>query len=45
MDLKSTYKIETKRCLKMHVAGKDPKAVTKGIIEKYNVVEKYQLKK
>jgi hypothetical protein len=29
----------------MHVAGKDPKAVTKGIIEKYNVVEKYQLKK
>jgi hypothetical protein len=28
----------------MHVTGKDPKAATIGIIEKYDVVEKYQLK-
>jgi hypothetical protein len=28
----------------MDVAGKDPKAVTIGIIEIYDVVEKYQLK-
>jgi hypothetical protein len=28
----------------MHVVGVDPKAVTKGILEKYSVVEKYQLK-
>jgi hypothetical protein len=28
----------------MHVARKDPEAVTIGIIKKYDVVEKYQLK-
>jgi predicted RNA-binding protein len=41
---KSANKIETKPCLKMHVVGVDPKAVMKGILEKYSVVEKYQLK-
>jgi hypothetical protein len=32
--------LETKRCLKMDVAVKDPKAATIGIIEKYDVVDK-----
>jgi hypothetical protein len=41
---KSTNKFEKKRCLKINVALKDPKAVKIGIIEKYDVVEKYQLK-
>lgn len=46
MDLKKhSNKIKTKRCLKKKIAGVDPKAITKGIIEKYILVEKYQLKK
>jgi hypothetical protein len=33
------------RCLKINVAGKEKKAKKIGIIEKYDVVEKYKIKK
>ncbi len=42
---KSTNKIEKMRCLKINVAGKEKKAKKIGIIEKYDVVEKYKIKK
>jgi hypothetical protein len=37
--------LKKKRCLKINVAGKEKKAKKIGIIEKYDVVEKYKIKK